>query len=79
MGPKQKVTQLKKLIKKEINKIPVLVSLGSFGGEGGSDYSGRKELCIWFIKFFAQSKMSEKDISKRKKAYWQKVYSLAAD
>lgn len=76
MSPKQKVSQLKRLVNKEINKIP-LASYEDWGGGGGVDYRGRDKLALWFVKFVAQSKMGEKGITKQERTYWQSVYSLA--
>ena len=77
MDPKQKANYLRGQIKKQIKNIPLAGYAGAFGGEGGPDYSGRESLEKWFIIFFAKSKLSERPITPKRKAYWKKVMSFA--
>ena len=77
MGPKQKADHLRSKIKKQIKNIPLAGYSGSFGGEGGPDHSGRESLEKWFIIFYAKSKLADRPLTARRKAYWKKVMSFA--
>lgn len=77
MGPRKKAAQLRAIIRKQIATIPLASYPGSFGGVGGLDYSGRDSLEKWFVVFYAKSKLAEKKMTAKKKAYWKKVLSLA--